>query len=194
MNTKEKSAKLQIMGYRNAENGKLFEQWISSACDMYREQGIAHIEKTPEPMRIIKALDRKTGKYVACFEKSAQPDYKGILCDGTGIMFEAKHTSTGKINQSVVSTKQWENFDLYERMGAKCYVMVSLDFIDFYRVPWDVFKNMKTLYGRKYMNRENLEPFRIKERHCFLLFLDGIELKEETEPEKQEKTEEKKRM
>lgn len=170
----------QIMGMRNREDGETFERWISNACDYYRSKGIAHIEKTPEPMKPLKPYgDRSKGQYIACFEKTAQPDYKGILLDGTGIMFEAKHTSTEKMNQNVVSDAQWESLDLYEKMGAHCYVMVSMNLQNFYRVPWNVWKQMKELFGRKYMTEADLEPYKLVERQCTILILEGVELRDE---------------
>ncbi len=170
----------QIIGMRSRADGETFERLISNACDYYRSKGIAHIEKTPEPMRPLQPYgDRKRGQYIACFEKAAQPDYKGILLDGTGIMFEAKHTSTGKMNQNVVSDTQWESMDLYEKMGAHCFVMVSMELQKFYRVPWDVWKRMKELYGRKYMTESDLEPYRLQEKQCTILILEGVELRDE---------------
>lgn len=170
----------QITGLRNRADGDTFERWISNACDYYRSKGIAHIEKTPEPMRPIQPYgDRKRGQYIAIFEKAAQPDYKGILCDGTGIMFEAKHTSTEKMQQNVVSEVQWKNLDLYEKYGAHCYVMVSMNLKRFYRVPWDVWKRMKELYGRKYMNDSDLKPYELKVKQCTILILEGVELRDE---------------
>ncbi len=41
----------QIKGARNRIYGKAFEQIIETACRWYSDQGIAEIEKTPEPMR-----------------------------------------------------------------------------------------------------------------------------------------------
>ena len=57
--------------------------------------------------------------------------------------------------------------------------MVSMSLQRFYRVPWDVWKRMKELYGRKYMKEEDLEPYRLKESMCTILILEGVELKDE---------------
>ena len=46
-------------------------------------------------------------------------------------------------------------------------------------MPWDVWKRMKELYGRKYMKEEDLEPYRLKESMCTILILEGVELKDE---------------
>ena len=113
------------------------------------------------------------------YEKKGQPDYKGVLCDGTGIMFEAKHTDSDRINQNVVTDTQWESLDIYEQFGAHCYVMVSLGLVKFYRVPWKIWKQMKKRFGHKFMTEQELEPYRLPERQCTILILEGVELKDE---------------
>ena len=114
----------QLIGQRSKAAGETFERWISAACEFYKNRGWAHIEKTPEPFHIT-GRDRD-GTIKGYYEKKGQPDYKGILCDGTGIMFEAKHTDSDRMRQEVVTDTQWENLDLYEKFGAHCYVMVSI--------------------------------------------------------------------
>lgn len=178
----------QIIGRRNKAAGETFERWLSQSCEFYLEREIAHIEKTPEPFHI--TGKEKNGTVRGYYEKKGQPDYKGILCDGTGVMFEAKHTDTDRISQNVVTDKQWENLDIYEKFGAHCYVMVSLGLTKFYRVPWSIWKQMKELYGHKYMSEQELTPYRLRERQCTILILEGVELRyEDTENGTGNKTE-----
>ncbi len=96
----------QTIGRRSKASGETFERWLSDACEFYLRNGWAHIEKTPEPFHIT-GKDRN-GVVRGYYEKKGQPDYKGVLCDGTGIMFEAKHTDSDRINQNVVTDTQWK--------------------------------------------------------------------------------------
>lgn len=172
--------KRQLSGRRSNIVGGMFEGMLNSACNYYRDKGAAIIEKTPEPMRPIKPYgDRGRGQYIACFEKQAQPDYKGVLCDGRAIIFEAKHTDKDRIQESVITETQRQNLDDFQKMGAQCFVMVSMGFRDFFRVPWGIFGNMKNRYGRKYMKLEDLEPFKLKQHRGTLLILEGVELHED---------------
>lgn len=173
-----KNPRNQIIGRRSQAAGDTFERWISSACEYYKELDIAFIEKTPEPFHI--TGKDPAGRVYGYYEKKGQPDYKGILCDGTGIMFEAKHTDANKILQSVITDKQWESLDMYEKFGAHCYVMVSIGLTKFYRVPWNIWKKMKELFGHKYMNEQELEPYKLKEKYCTVLILEGVELENES--------------
>ncbi len=167
-----------LEGKRNRENGLMFEEWLAFSCKYYEEKGIACISKTPEPMKPIKSLGN--GRFIACFTKQAQPDFKGALCDGSCIIFDAKHTEKDRIQQNVITATQWETFDRYEVMGAKCYVVVSIGMKDFYRVPWGIWKQMKEMFGHKYMAAgAELEPYRVPDRNCTILFLEGVELRDE---------------
>lgn len=173
-------AKQSVIGYRSRAVGGMFENILSVACDYYREIGIAIIEKTPEPMRPIKPYgDRRRGQYIACFEKQAQPDYKGVLCDGVAVIFEAKHTDKERIQESAITETQRKNLDDFLRLGAKCFVMVSMGFENFYRVPWSVFGGMKANFGRKYMTLEDLDPYRLPQKRGTLLILEGVEVNED---------------
>ena len=50
-----------LVGSRSRESGEYFEGMISAACRFYEEKRISVIEKTPEPMRVLKPYDRKRG-------------------------------------------------------------------------------------------------------------------------------------
>lgn len=169
--------KRQIAGRRNKAAGEAFERRLTSACEYYLQKGAAFIEKTPEPFHI--TGKEQNGTVKGYYEKKGQPDYKGILCDGTGIMFEAKHTDKDRMQQSAVTEAQWKSLDTYERFGAHCFVMVSMGLTKFYRVPWAVWKDMKQKFGRKYMTEENFEPYQLKEKYCTILILEGVELRDE---------------
>ena len=149
-----------IQGKRNRALGLDFESTIDEACGFYKGAELAHIEKTPEPMKIIAVLNRKMGHFKACFAKEAQPDYKGTIMGGRSVAFEAKHTEQDRIKQDVVTQAQWESLDLHETMGALCFVLVSLG-MKYYRVPWERWKTMKQDLGHKYMNAADLEPYQV---------------------------------
>ena len=148
-----------IQGKRNRALGLKFEDIINEACEHYRTMGLAYIEKTPEPMKVIGVINRKLGHFIAVFEKAAQPDFKGTMAGGgRSVCFDAKHTETDRIKQDAVTEKQWEALDIHEAMGALCFIIVCLD-DKYYRVPWDKWKTMKEDCGHKYMNAADLNPY-----------------------------------
>jgi recombination protein U len=148
-----------IRGKKNRASGEYFEQIINAACAHYEKEGKAVIIKTPEPMRPLRSIGN--GRFEACFAKKAQPDFKGVLAGGQAIVFEAKHTDTGKLARSVVSDEQIRALDRHRRMGASCFVIVSFGFTDCFKIPWEVFVRMKELYGREYITPDDVEEYRI---------------------------------
>lgn len=62
----------QLRGKKSKAAGGYFENMISRACTYYRDKNIAYIEKTPEPMKVLKPMPRQPGRFIACFVKAAR--------------------------------------------------------------------------------------------------------------------------
>lgn len=157
--TKEKDPMRQLLGKIARERGKQFEGRIDTALEYYATKGFAEIEKTPEPMRVTKNLGN--GKFIAFFEKKAQPDYKGTLKGGRSIMFEAKFTASDRMEQSRVLDGQSNYMTRQQRLGARCYVVIGFQTMEVYRIPWEVWSTMKEHFGRKYVTEADLKKYRV---------------------------------
>ena len=175
-----------IKGAQARASGEAFERMVMAAAAFYEDRGISVIDKTPEAFKILRPADRSKGQFICCFTKQAQPDFKGILIDSTMVLFDAKHTDKNQIRRDVVTTEQEECFERYMKMGAMCFLVVSLAFEKFYRVPWVVFRDMKKIYGHKYMGETELKPYRVDYRGGILRFLDGVQLRERRSDESTE--------
>ena len=150
--------------------GEHWENMIEAACQHYRLKEIAEITKTPEPMKPLSRPNSK-GQFTACYTKQAQPDYKGTLKGGRAVVFEAKHTDSDRMQQSVISPEQEKQLDRHAALGAECFVMVSFGFQQFFKVPWEVFRDMKARYGRKYITSEDVQEYRVRYIGGVLQFL-----------------------
>lgn len=160
----------QFRGKKSRNMGNQFENLITKSCECYKSLDMAEIDKTPEPMKI-KRLENN--RFIACFLKRAQPDFKGTIQGGRSIVFEAKYTDSGQMEQSRVTDVQERALDRHQLMGAKCFVIISFGMTDFFRIPWDDWKNMKKLFERKYIRAGELEDYRISiGRNGVLLFLE----------------------
>lgn len=148
----------RIRGKRARANGGYFEQLIDRECRIYEECGAAKIEKTPEPMKPLRRPNQQ-GQFLACYTKHAQPDYKGTLKGGQAVVFEAKHTDADRIEKSRVTEEQMAALLSHEQLGAKSFVLISFHFERFYRVPAQVWRNMKEIYGKKSVNEKDLAPY-----------------------------------
>lgn len=162
--------KAAVAGRRSRFAGNCWEKMIEESCKHYRLYGLAEIDKTPEPMKPLGRPNPK-GQFMACYTKQAQPDYKGALKGGRAIVFEAKHTDGDRLQQSVVSEEQERQLDRYAALGAECFVMVSFGFQQFFKIPWETFRNMKETYGRKYITPEDVQEYRIRYIGGVLRFL-----------------------
>lgn len=155
----EKDPLRQWLGKRAKVMGKQFEDRLDKTFAYYDERGYAIVEKTPEPMRPTKSLGN--GKFIAYFEKKAQPDYKGTLKGGRALVFEAKFTSTDRMEQSRVLPGQQEYMEKHCKLGARCYVVIGFISGEVYRLPWEVWRNMKEIFGRKYVTEGDVQKYRV---------------------------------
>lgn len=153
-------------------NGALFEQLINDGCRYYIKKGFAVIHKTPEPMHPIQQMGN--GRFLAAYDKKAQPDYQGTLRGGRSIVFEAKHSDGKEMAQGRITTAQWADLDGHQAMGALCYVLVSFGFQIFSMIPWDVWKDMKNQVGRIHLKPtdELVKSYQVKAADGGILFLD----------------------
>lgn len=166
-----KDPRKQLQGYASKKKGQEFEAIIEAACRQYRVNRIAYIEKTPEPMRPIGGS--KNGTFPAVFEKKAQPDFKGTLRGGRSVCFEAKSREGDRVNRTALTKEQMESLQDHTQLGAETFVLLCMNRMDYYRVPWVKWQNMKMFYNRLYMTLEELEQYRI-EFDLTLHFLKGV--------------------
>lgn len=160
---------------QNKIEGETFEKQIEASLEWYKIKGVAEIEKTPEPMKTLSKPNSR-GQFLACFTKAAQPDFKGTLSGGRSVVFEAKHTIDDQIKQSKVTEDQSKRLEKHHALGAVAFVLVCLGLQDFYRVPWEVWRDMKDIYGRKHMKRADLEPYRVQYIAGVIKLLDGVKI------------------
>ena len=176
----EKEARRQWQGQKSRAMGKMFEDRLDRSFAYYKAKGFALVEKTPEPVKVLSRPD-KYQRFTACFAKAAQPDYKGTIKGGRTVVFEAKFTwgQDQRIQQDAVKKGkdgedgQVEYLDRYESLGARCYIVAGFASGAVFRVPWDVWKNMKTLFGRKYVTEADLGKYRVETSWNDVLLLLG---------------------
>ena len=147
----------QLQGRLSKAKGKQFESELDFAFAYYAEKGLAYVEKTPEPMRPVRPLGG--GRFEAFFEKKAQPDYKGTIKGGRSVIFEAKYTDSDRMKQSRVTVEQSEYIERHYQIGALCCILAGFGTGNVYRIPWQDWRDMKALFGRKYVKEIDLEKY-----------------------------------
>ena len=147
----------QLQGVKSRASGKAFEARLNASFDYYRNKGYAQIDKTPEPMKVLRSLEH--GHFETCFDKKAQPDYKGTINGGRSVMFEAKYTSKDRIYADVVNKQQWEYLSQAAKLGAFCYLLVGFPSGNVYKIPWEIWSEMEKYFGRKYVKESELNNY-----------------------------------
>ncbi len=164
----QQTAKRQHQNAMNNAQGHLFESAILAGCNTYREDGRAEINKTPEPFRVLnKGID---GMFMGRFTAHAQSDFQGTLEDGRSIVFEAKTTTSDRMKRDVLTAEQQNALESHMSLGAVTGVCVGFE-DKFYFIPWNVWRDMKEHYGRKYITANDVEEYQVKFNGS-VLFLD----------------------
>ena len=147
---------------KRVKSGSRFEALIERACERYRKDGMAIIYKNSEPLKPNGKFG-KGGMISAYYQKKSVPDFTGVLKGGQAIMFEAKHVS-GKpsIPFSRLQEHQEQYLIDFEAMGAQSYVLIGFDMTDFYMIPIDDYLNFKANNGKKSLNKNEIEDYRIE--------------------------------
>lgn len=154
----EDKLRQQYQNKINNAQGQHFEREILAGCRIYADKKIACIDKTPEPFRVSKKS--RDGVFTGRFSTPAQPDFQGTLYGGRSIMFEAKRTSKERINRNVLTDTQMEVLERHNRIGAMCGVCVSIQ-DDFFFIPWNVWRDMKEIFGRQYITAADVEEYKV---------------------------------
>ena len=149
----------QIRGKINRAQGGYFEGLIEQSCRIYSMEGKAEIKKVPEPFHIIQNIGN--GRFIGNFSRKAQADFAGTLRGGRSVKFDAKHTQKDRISQNEVTEEQKKDLDAHQKLGAVCFILVSIRMQEFFRVPWDVWKAIAQRYGRKYITAEELQQYQV---------------------------------
>ena len=157
-----KNENRQIQGKANRSLGKNFEEQVEILCEIYKLNKLAIVEKTPEPMKILKHIE--SGRFETVFTKVAQPDFKGTIKGGRTVVFDAKYTESNKITYQALSENQRETLLAYDELGAMAFVLVGFSNGEIYHIDIKIWENMKKIFGVKHIKLEELEKGNFKSK------------------------------
>lgn len=123
--------------------------YITNSC-LFRVSHIRSLSK-----------NHRTGEFTGRFSKHAQPDFQGTLYGGRSIVFEAKKTTKDRITRNVLTDTQMDVLEKHSRLGALCGVCICIQ-DDFFFIPWNVWRDMKEMYGRQYLKPDDIEEYKVK--------------------------------
>ena len=89
------------------------------------------------------------------------------------MVFEAKFTASDHIDQDRVTQDQAASLDEHMKAGAICFVVAGFQTGEVFRVPWQVWRDMKGHFGHKHATPAELASYRVPiGRAGILLILD----------------------
>ncbi len=169
------------MGYWNSRGlrGSTFEELINMSNSMYKEKGLAIIQKIPTPITPVQ-LDNKSGTItLAYFDQKSTIDYIGVV-QGIAICFDAKETSRKSLPLQNIHAHQIEFMEHFEKQQGIAFLLVS--FVQYGEVFYFPFKTLKACWeqaqagGRKSIPYESFDQSLIvkNKNGCPVHFLEAI--------------------
>lgn len=103
--------------------GQTFENLIDYTNNVYRNKGIALINKRPTPMKIIGKTRGK--QHICTFAEKSTVDYDGIY-QGKAIVFEAKSVNLKRLPLDIIPNHQIEYLEKADKQGAISFLIVEM--------------------------------------------------------------------
>lgn len=105
------------------KRGQAFENLLNYSNEVYKNKGIAIINKRPTPMKIIGKT--RGNQHICVFDKKSTVDFDGIY-NGKAIAFEAKSTNEKRLPFSIITDEQIKYLDTAEKQGAISFLIVEM--------------------------------------------------------------------
>lgn len=129
-----------------ALKGSLFEAMINETNDLYREQGLALVQKIPTPIVPVKQDHKRHVITLAFFEQKSTVDYIGAAC-GSPVCFDAKECIYKSYPLKNIPQHQIRYMDDFQKQGGIAFLLVCRKGDDgdtFYYVPFRLIQKFLT--------------------------------------------------
>lgn len=159
--------------------GSTLEELVNRTNEMYREKGLALIQKIPTPITPVRMDKEHRHITLAYFEQRSTVDYIGAV-QGIPVCFDAKECSADSFPLANIHPHQVEFMKGFEEQGGVAFFLIFYSHVNlFYYLPLKkllfFWKRMEE-GGRKSFRREELEDcFYLPKKSGFLVpYLDGL--------------------
>ena len=106
-----------------ANRGMKFEHQIEEQCKIYKQEGIAYIDKLPTDWMIV----RKGGKITSGYPRAkSKLDFYGVLSNGYAIFIEAKSTKSSSLPLSNFKEHQFIYINEISKFTPHVYVLIQM--------------------------------------------------------------------
>ncbi len=141
--------------------GSSFEEMINHTNELYRERGLALIQKIPTPITPVQFDSQSRHITLAYFDKQSTVDYIGAV-QGIPVCFDAKECSKSTFPLQNVHPHQVSFMEaMEEQRGIAFLLILFTDTEECYYMPFrELYRFWKRSEegGRKSIRREELDP------------------------------------
>ncbi len=127
------------MGYWNTRGlrGSMLEELITLTNDLYREKGLALVQKVPTPIKPIR-IDQETRIITkAYFEQKSTVDFIGAV-QGVPVCFDAKETGLKSLPLSNIHPHQVKFMKDFAGQGGEAFFIVNFkEWDEMYLLPFE---------------------------------------------------------
>lgn len=162
--------------------GSQFEELINMTNDVYKEKGLALVQKIPTPITPVE-IDKATRHItLAYFEKDSTVDYIGVV-QGIPICFDAKECHTDTFPMQNIHEHQLKFMENFEKQNGVSFLLISFTAKnEYYYLPFKVLKKYverieKEGHAKNFKYQE-LDPnyFLKREGTALVHYLEGLNL------------------
>lgn len=129
------------MGYWNTRGlrGSMLEDLITQTNDLYRDKGLALVQKVPTPITPIR-IDQNTRTITqAYFEQKSTVDFIGAV-QGIPVCFDAKETSLKSLPFSNIHLHQIKFMEDFTKQGGEAFFIINFkEYDEMYLLPFETF-------------------------------------------------------
>lgn len=128
------------MGYWGSRGlrGSGLEEIINMTNDVYKNRGVAIIQKIPTPITPVRIDKEKGNISLAYFDQQSTVDYIGAV-QGIPICFDAKETNEKRLPIQNIHAHQIEFMEHFEKQGGVSFLLVNFKKTDeYFYLPFEV--------------------------------------------------------
>lgn len=132
------------MGYWNSRGlrGDDLEEQINRTNELYKEKGLAVVQKVPTPIKPIRIDSESRTITLAYFEQKSTVDYIGVV-QGIAVCFDAKETTKNFLPMSNIHAHQVAFMYDFKKQGGIAFLIVHFKKYDeYYFLPIEVLKGL----------------------------------------------------
>ncbi|MCR4959843.1 MAG: Holliday junction resolvase RecU [Lachnospiraceae bacterium] len=160
--------------------GSAFEEMLNRTNELYREKGLALVQKVPTPITPIEIDQKSRHITLAYFDQKSTVDYIGA-CQGIPICFDAKESATETFNLQNIHDHQMQFMTEFAAQGGVAFFLIYFTKLELmYFMPVEemaVFTKRAKNGGRKSFRRDELKEEHYLFRHPGIMvpYLDMLD-------------------